>query len=137
MTMVWDKVTITMIGVTCIGILYAIAVSVIAYYKLPLFRIKRYRIIRKHQTFRCCDTEVLGYYCYYIQETYFIFWSNIPDRGIPYRTDGEEGFKDKQRQGNYFKEFGNAVISKNKLRKELELDYAVIKAKKKNKVMKD
>lgn len=60
MTMVWDKVTITMIGVTCIGILYAIAVSVIAYYKLPLFRIKRYRIIRKHQTFRCYDTEVLG-----------------------------------------------------------------------------
>ena len=137
MTMVWDKVTITMISVVCFGILYAVVVSVIDYYNLPLFRLKRYRIMEEFHPFRHFDGKISGYYIYYIQETYFIFWNNIPDNRIPFRKDGEGSYEYDQRQDNYFRKYEHALIIKNKIREELESKYEIIKAKKKNRVMKD
>ena len=135
--MVWNSVIVILISILCLVLLYIILVVIIDYYKIPVFRLKRYRILKEHHVCSDYKDELYEYYRYRIQETYFIFWSDVPYYDIPYRNDGELNIKNKQRQDNYFEKFENALISKNEIRKELEIKYTRIKLKKKDEIIKD
>lgn len=109
--------------------------SIILSWNLPIHRLKKYRIIRRHEVFECLG-ELHHYYKFYIQDKYFIFWKNINDNKIPYRSDKELDNGKQQRQDNYFDKLENAQKCKDDLIKKRELDYKISKAKEKDKVFK-
>lgn len=123
------------ISLFILAFIILIADSVILRYNLPIHRLKKYRIIRKHEVFECLG-EMHQYYKYYIQEKYFLFWKDIEDSKIPYRSDKELDNNKQQRQDNYFDKLESAQKCKNDLIKKRETDYKIRKIKEKDKVFK-
>lgn len=118
-----------------IVIVWIICMVIIVKYKLPTHRLIRYRILREHRTFDCVG-KVYGYYKFYIQETHFIFWSEVDDKDIPVRDDGELDNNKKQRHDNYFDNLENALKCKEDLIKKREYNYEIRKAKEEDKIFK-
>lgn len=108
-------------------------VKVIGYY-LPIHRLKRYRIVKRHTTFDCLG-EIGEYYKYYIQENDLISWEDVPDEKIYGRKDGELLSTKKQRQDNYFGSFKSAKAGMENLIKRDELEFQIRMAKKDDEVV--
>ncbi len=104
-------------------------------YNIPVHRLIKYRIVKRHTTFDCLG-KVGEYYKYYIQEKHFFQWNDIVDRDIPLRKDGELLYSKKQRQDNYFETFKNANICLQNLIKKRELEYQIKKLKQDDQVIK-
>lgn len=84
-----DSLPILQLIVYIIGALFGIGfiiiilksiVKVIGFH-LPIHRLKRYRIVKRHSTFNCLG-ELGEYYKYYIQENDLISWVDVPDKKI-------------------------------------------------------
>lgn len=101
---------------------------------LPVHRLIKYRIVKRHTTFDCLG-QLGEYYKYYIQEKHFFQWNDVADRNIPYRKDGELLSTKKQRHDNYFETFTNANNCLQDLIKKRELEYQIRKAKQEDKVV--
>lgn len=84
-----DSLPILQLIVYIIGALFGIGfiiiilksiVKVIGFH-LPIHRLKRYRVVKRHSTFNCLG-ELGEYYKYYIQENDLISWVDVPDKKI-------------------------------------------------------
>ena len=137
-----DSLPILQLIVYIIGALFGIGfiiiilksiVKVIGFH-LPIHRLKRYRIVKRHTTFNCLD-ELGEYYKYYIQENDLISWVDVPNKKIYGRKDGELLSTQKQRQDNYFNSFNSANACIENLIKRDELEFRIRIAKKDDEVV--
>ena len=120
-------------GIGFIMIILKSIVKVIGFH-LPIHRLKRYRIVKRHSTFNCLG-ELGEYYKYYIQENDLISWVDVPDKKIHGRKDGELLSTHKQRQDNYFNSFKSANACIENLIKRDELEFQIRIAKKDDEVV--
>ena len=124
----WNIFLSILLGIIGIAIFVVLVKTIIAKYHIPIHRLIKYRIVKRHNTFDCLG-KIGEYYTYYIQEKYYFDWKDVKDRAIPYRNDGEKGSGDKPRQGNWFETFKAAELSLNKLIEKRELEHQIKKAK--------
>lgn len=122
------------IGLFCVAVLIVIINLIIDSYNIPVHRLIRYRIVKRHSTFDCLG-KIGEYYMFYIQEKKFIEWRDVDDKHIPIRRDGELLYSKKQRHDNYFESFKNADKCLKDLIEKRELNHQIKKAKKEDEVI--